>query len=199
MATKAQRRQAEGNRYKAMQHPVRRAVLLMLIERGVSSPVEMAAELDEEIGTVSHHAKRLVALDCAELVKEGKVRGAIKHYYRATERHLIDTEEWDDLDPLSREDLLVDFMQPAVDDFTTSVKAGILGSDENFVLTRTPLHSMDREGLDEALKIHERAFREIMEIPARCAERMRESGEQPIAVSSMQGCFEVPPWHRTTA
>jgi Helix-turn-helix domain len=199
MATKAERRQATANRLAAMQHPVRRAVLQLLIERGVSSPVEMGRTLREKTENVSHHVKRLVELDCAELVDTRQVRGAVKHYYRATDRHLIDTEEWDELDPLVREGLLVDFLQPTVDDFTVSVRAGILGADENFHLTRTPLHSMDQQGLKEALAIHERAFREVMDVQTRCGERLRESGEKPIAVSSSQGCFEVPPWREHSA
>lgn len=199
MATKAQRRQATENRLKAMQHPLRRAVLMFLIEMGPSSPVEMAWALDEKTENVSHHVKRLVDFDCAELVKEEKVRGTLKHYYRATERHLIDTEEWDELDPLVREGLLVDFMQPSVDDFTASVRAGILGTDENFHLTRTPLQSLDRQGLREALEIHERARLDILEVQRRSLERMRDSGETPIAVSSSQGCFEMPPWKVSSA
>ncbi len=154
--------------------------------------MEIAAELGERVANVSHHTKRLVALDCAELVKETKVRGAVKHYYRHTERHLVDTEEWDALDPLLREGLLADFMQPTVDDFTASVRAGILGSDENFHVTRTPLRALDREGLQEALEIHKRAFLEILEVEVRSAERMRASGEPAVSVSSSQSCFEVP-------
>jgi len=194
MATKTHRRQAGSKRYEAMQHPLRRAVLLMLIERGPLSPSEMAIELDEPVGNVSHHTKKLVKLDCAELVEERPVRGSVKHFYRATDRYLIDTEEWEGLDPAIREDILVDCMQTTVNDYTASVKAGILGSNEDFVLTRTPFRAIDQEGLKEMTAIHERAFHELMEIPARCAERLRASGERPIAVSSSQGCFEVPPW-----
>lgn len=187
----AKPRQIDENRLKAMQHPLRRAVLLLLIERGVSSPVEMASILGRSVHDVTYHTKRLVALDCAELVKEEKVRGAIKHYYRATERHLVDTEEWEELDPLIKEGLLIDFLQPTVNDFTNSVRAGILGADARFHITRSPL-SLDQAGLEEALAIHERAFREVFEVEARSAARRAESGEEAVLVSSSQGCFAVP-------
>lgn len=192
MASKAERREVIANRAKAMGHPVRRAALLYMQEHGVCSPSEIAEGLDVETSEVAYHVKRLEALGCAELVRIEPVRGTVKHFYRHTERHLIDTGEWEDLDPLIKEGLLADFFQPAVDDFARAVNAGIFDRDERWQVTRTPLLGMDRDGLDEALAIQERAFREIMQLPERCAERMARTGESPIAVSSSQFCFEVP-------
>jgi hypothetical protein len=190
MSTKTQRRKATENRIKAMNHPLRASVLRILTER-TSSPAEMARELDEELSNVSYHTKQLVEFECAELVSTRPVRGALEHFYRATERHLIDTEEWDELDPVIAEDLVCEFMQKILDDFVASARGGIIGSDENFHLTRT-LHVLDREGLQEALEVHERARQEIIEIEARSAARMVDSGEQGANVSSSQGCFELP-------
>lgn len=192
MATKAQRLKANENRLKAMSHPLRREILRHLIEGGVTSPVEAANTLDVGTADVSYHMKRLVALGCAELVSEEKVRGAVKHSYRATERHLIDTDEWEDLDPVIREGLLVDFMQPSVDDFTASAKSGILGASKSFHITRTPLAGIDRQGLDELLKVHKECFDRCLEVQARAAVRLAKSNEESICVSSSQGCFQVP-------
>lgn len=193
MLTEAERREAINNRLKAMQHPLRRRVLLYLQEHGVKAPSELADVFEESTQNISHHLKQLAKLGCAELVEERKVGPSIKHFYRHTERHLIDVGEWEEIDdPLIKEGLLVDFMQPAVDDFTNGVKAQTLGRDEHWHVTRTPLKGMDQQGLEKALKIHERAFREIMDLQTECAERMEKSGETPISVSSFQGCFEVP-------
>jgi DNA-binding transcriptional ArsR family regulator len=190
MSTKTQRRQATKNRIKAMSHPLRASILRILTER-TASPAEMAREMDEELSNVSYHTKQLVEFDCAELVSTRPVRGALEHFYRATERHLIDTEEWDELEPLVAEDLVCEFMQKILDDFVASARAGIIGSDADFHLTRT-LHVLDDEGLKEALKAHERARLEILEIEARSAARMVESGEEGTNVSSSQGLFKMP-------
>lgn len=190
MSTKTQRRKATENRIKAMNHPLRAAVLRILTER-TASPAEMARELDEELSNVSYHTKQLVGFECAELVSTRPVRGALEHFYRATERHLIDTEEWEELDPVIAEDLVCEFMQKILDDFVASARAKVIGSDENFHLTRT-LHVLDEQGLQEALEAHERARLEILEIEARSAERMVNSGEQGTRVSSSQGCFKLP-------
>jgi len=190
MSTKTQRREATKNRIKAMSHPLRASILRILTER-TASPAEMAREMDEELSNVSYHTKQLVEFDCAELVSTRPVRGALEHFYRATERHLIDTEEWDELEPLVAEDLVCEFMQKILDDFVASARAGIIGSDADFHLTRT-LHVLDDEGLKEALEAHERARLEIVEIEARSAARMVESGETGTNVSSSQGLFKMP-------
>jgi DNA-binding transcriptional ArsR family regulator len=190
MSTKTQRRKATEHRIKAMSHPLRAEILRIISER-TASPAEISRELEEELSNVSYHAKQLVEFECAELVSTRPVRGALEHFYRATERHLIDTEAWDELDPIMAEDLVCEFMQKILDDFVASARAGIIGSDENFHLTRTPL-VLDAEGLREALEAHERARLEISEIESRSTARMVESGETAVRVSSAQGCFKMP-------
>src|SRR5262245_7394566 len=105
MSTKTQRRKATENRVKAMSHPLRAASLRILADR-TASPAEMARELEEELSNVSYHTKQLVEFEHAELVSTRPVRGALEHFYRATERHLLDTEEWEELNPVMAENLV---------------------------------------------------------------------------------------------
>jgi DNA-binding transcriptional ArsR family regulator len=190
MSTKTQRRKATESRIKAMSHPLRASILRILADR-TASPAEMARELDEELSNVSYHTKQLVEFDCAELVSTRPVRGALEHFYRATERHLIDTEEWEELDPVIAEDLVCEFMQKILDDFIASAKARLIGGDKDFHLTRTPL-VLDDEGLQEALEVHEKARLELLEIEARSGARLVKSGEDGTPVSSSQGLFKMP-------
>jgi DNA-binding transcriptional ArsR family regulator len=190
MSTKTQRRKATENRIKAMSHPLRASILRILAAR-TASPAEMARELDEELSNVSYHTKQLVEFECAELVSTRPVRGALEHFYRGTERHLIDTEEWEELDPVIAEDLVCEFMQQILDDFVASARAKLVGGDKDFHLTRTPL-LLDQEGLQEVLEAHERLRLEILEIETRSGARMVESGEEGINISSSQGCFKMP-------
>ena len=146
MSPSTERRRTSENRIKAMSHPLRAAVLRILSERA-ASPAEMARELGAELSNVSYHAKQLVRFECAELVDIQVARGALEHFYRATERPLIDIEEW---------------------------------------LT------LDAHGLQELLDAHERTRLEILEIEARSAARLSESGESGVNVSSSQACFQLP-------
>jgi DNA-binding transcriptional ArsR family regulator len=190
MSTKIERRKATSNRIKAMNHPLRAELLRMLTER-TSSPAEMAREMDEDLSNVSYHTKQLVELECAELVRTRPVRGALEHFYRATERHLVDTEEWEQLDPEIAESILSEIAQKTLDDFVAAARAKTIGENAGFHLTRT-LHVLDAQGLKEALKAHERARLEILDIATRSAERMVESGEKGINLSSSQACFKMP-------
>jgi DNA-binding transcriptional ArsR family regulator len=190
MPTRTERQKAAQNRIKAMNHPLRAALLRILVER-TSSPAEMARELDEDLSNVSYHTKQLVELECAELVSTRPVRGALEHFYRATERSQIAKEEWGELDPMMAESFLGEIMQKILDDFITSVRASSVGSDPDFHLGRTPL-VLDQEGLTEALEAHQAAHQELMDIAARSAERMVSSGEKGINVSSSQACFKMP-------
>ena len=190
MSTKVERQKAAQNRIKAMNHPVRAAVLAILAER-TSSPAEMARELDEDLSNVSYHTKQLVELECAELVSTRPVRGALEHFYRATERSLIDRADWDDLNPMMAGSLIHEAMQKVLDSFVAATRAGTLGDDADFHLTRTPV-LLDQQGLQEALAAHEKARQEVLDIAARSSERMVESGEVGINVSSSQVCFKMP-------
>ena len=190
MSTKTERQQAAQNRIKAMNHPLRAALLRILVER-TSSPAEMARELDEDLSNVSYHTKQLVELECAELVSTRPVRGALEHFYRATERSLVQKEEWGELDPMIAENFLREIVQKSLDDFVAAAGSRTVGENADFHLTRTPL-LLDQEGLQEALEAHERTRHELLEIASRSAERMVESGEKGINVSSSQACFKMP-------
>jgi DNA-binding transcriptional ArsR family regulator len=191
MPSTTDRRRVESERLmKAMSHPLRAAILRVLNER-TASPAELARELDDHLHNVSYHTKRLEQLGCVELVKERHVRGAVEHFYRATTRALVDTSDWEGLDPVIKEDLVGESMQRILDDFVASAKARIVGADKDFWLTRTPL-VLDEEGLREAKAIHERAFEELQEVEARSAERLLEEKAEGRSVSSSQALFKLP-------
>lgn len=197
MATKVTRRQALANRQLAMSHPLRVQIWEILRER-VASPKELAALLKENIPHVSHHAKRLVQLGCAELVDTRQVRGAVEHFYRGIEPIRIDDDEWEVLkeeDPEMAEHQLGQFMQAQLDDYVASMKAGVLGSDNRFHVHRTPA-VVDHQGLEEALELAERMEQELAEIVSRSAERRSGSGADALHMSACISFFKTPPIDR---
>lgn len=191
MPSTSDRRRVESERLmKAMSHPLRAAILRVLNER-TASPAELARELDDHLHNVSYHTKRLEQLGCIELVKERHVRGAVEHFYRATTRNLVDNSEWEALDPVIKEDIVGESMQKILDDFVASARAKIVGADEEFWLSRTPL-VLDEKGLREAQAIHQRAFEELQEVEARSAERLLKAMAEGTPVSSSQALFKLP-------
>ena len=179
-------------RLRAMMHPLRRLILRVIRDRKApTAPVEVAEELGIDLRKVAYHFRELVRYDCIEKVRSEPVRGAMKNYYVATAQHVVETDEWEKVAPSLREGQLADFFQPLVDDFTAAVKDGILGEDAEWHITRTPIHALDSEGLAELLAAHRELWERVDVIQAESLERMRDSGEEPVKVSSNQACFKV--------
>src|SRR5918997_6302356 len=86
---------------KALSHPMRARILGILDER-VASPNEISEMIDERLPNVSYHVRALLDLDCIELVDTAQRRGAIEHYYRATQRAMGDKIVWDQLPRTAR-------------------------------------------------------------------------------------------------
>ena len=78
---------------KALAHPLRVRILTSL-HKGISSPNQLSQELGEPLGNVSYHVKTLLEYDCVELVKTEPRRGAVEHFYRATERAFFSDTDW---------------------------------------------------------------------------------------------------------
>lgn len=194
MATRAQRRQATQNRIKAMSHPLRAEVFRLIRDRGPLSPAEAARILEADLKDVSYHVRKLREFDCVEEVLNRHVRGAVEHFYRATEQHMIDTEEWGelaDLEPQMAESLTDEFMQGIVDDYTASRRASIVALDEEFWIVRTPL-ILDPEGVREALEASAEYEDRMTEIATRSAERRLGEGTEEVPVSSSAVLFKMP-------
>lgn len=177
-----------------MSHPLRAEVFRLIRERGPLSPAEVARALEADLKDVSYHVRKLREFDCVEEVLNRHVRGAVEHFYRATERHMIDTEEWGelaDLEPQMAEAITDECMQAVVDDYTASRRASIVALDEEFWIVRTPL-ILDPEGVQEALEASEEYEDRMTEIAARSAERRLEEGSEEVPVSSSAVLFKMP-------
>lgn len=181
----------------AYAHPLREEIFTILTTR-TASPAEIRRELGLErrdLSNVTHHTKYLVELDCAELVEEKQIAGSPpEKFYKATERALVDTGEWEILreqSPGLAEHLLGQGMQVQLDDYTLAVKKRTIGEDENFHMSRTR-RVLDEEGLKEGMEVYERCRREMDEVERRSAERRREDGTDALHVSACLGLFAVP-------
>src|SRR3954469_14441769 len=128
---------------KALAHPLRAQILIRLGET-VLSPNQLAQELDASLGVVSYHVRVLLASDCVELVDTRPVRGAIEHFYRATERARLDEPQWRQLPAAMRRTLIGQTAADVFDDLGAAWGAGQLDDPEVHV-TRTPLE-LDQKG-----------------------------------------------------
>lgn len=188
---KQRRGRTTPNRLTAMKHPLRARVLRLLVEREIQSPIELSRVLRADLSDVSYHVRRLEELECVELVRTRPVRGVVEHFYRATERPMIDTDEFESFDPIMAEDLVLHTYQRMIDDFVASRRARMVGFDRHFHLCRNPL-IVDEEGLEEAMEMYEQCRLHLSEIERRSAERRTASGAPGIPVTGSSSFFKVP-------
>jgi hypothetical protein len=177
-----------------MSHPLRAEAFRLIRDRGPLSPIEIARELEADLKDVSYHVRKLNEFECIEEVENRQVRGAVEHFYRATERHMVDTEEWGELaevDPQMAEALTDEFMQGIVDDYSESRRGSVVALDEEFWIVRNPL-VLDPEGVREALEAAEAYEDEITKIAARSAQRRVGEGAAEVPVSSSIVFFKMP-------
>ena len=194
MATKAQRRQATQNRIKALSHPLRAEAFRLIRDKGPLSPRGLSIELEADVRTVSYHVRKLRDFNCIEEIETRPVRGAIEHFYRATEEHMIDTEEWCELadaEPQMAQALTDEFMQSVVDDYSESRRAGVVALDEEFWIVRTPL-VLDSEGVMEVLEASQSYENEVLEIAARSTQRRSTEETDPVSTSHSVVFFKMP-------
>ena len=72
---------------KALAHPLRVRILICL-EKSPAGPLELASELEQNIGLISYHLRTLEHYGLIEVERTEPRRGAVLHIYRRTPRSL---------------------------------------------------------------------------------------------------------------
>jgi hypothetical protein len=172
-------------------HPTRAKAFTILTER-TASPVEIAQEIGKDVGHVGYHVRKLLQLNLVELVDERPVRGAVEHFYRATVRPYVSTEELADQSVEEREVFTRHILQFHVADIARALDAGTFDARPNRALLRTPL-VVDAEGFQELSELHDEMYERTLEIQARANERLIGQDEsESINTVSATMFFELP-------
>ncbi len=176
---------------KALAHPLRVRILTSL-HRGISSPNQLSQELDEPLGNVSYHVKTLLEYDCVELVKTEPRRGAVEHFYRATERAFFSDADWAKIPASARKDINGVVLEAIGQDATAAMTEGTINSRTDTHISRTPL-VLDDEGWVALSKLLSETLDGAMKIGEEATNRLaKEKGEGiPANLSILH--FEVPP------
>jgi DNA-binding transcriptional ArsR family regulator len=163
----------DPNVLKALAHPLRFRVLVAL-DRRVASPNELARELEQPLGRISHHVRVLARLGAIELVDTRPRRGAIEHFYRATARPLVDGDVWAALPLAARRSIAGEALPRALAD-AAEAAAG-RGFDDPLMHVSYTLLELDRQGREEVAAVLASALDEILAIRARAGERVARDG-----------------------
>jgi DNA-binding transcriptional ArsR family regulator len=175
---------------KGISHPVRAQCLTLLAER-VASPREIAEEFDEDLSNVSYHVRVLDELGLIELVHEEPVRGAVAHFYKATERPLLSNEQWEQMPLQVRKAFSAHNWDVLIKNATQAIDSGTFDNRPDRHLTRTPL-LVDSEGFARLSKAMDELLEIVFSEQVASAKRLSESGEDPIHAVAGTALFAMP-------
>ncbi len=176
---------------KALAHPLRVRILSSL-HKGISSPNQLSQELGEPLGNVSYHVKTLLEYDCVELVKTEPRRGAVEHFYRATERAFFNANDWEKIPASARKGISGSILETVGQDATEALVAGTIDGRTDSHVSRTPL-SLDEQGWSDVTALLAETLERALEIQEESAHRLGD-GKKAESISTKLAIlhFETP-------
>lgn len=173
---------------KALAHPLRVEILVILNER-MASPNELSKELEEGLSQVSYHVKVLKDFECIEMVKTEPRRGAVEHYYRATERAYLTDRDWRTLPDSMKAGVSASAIEMVMDDVAGAMEGGTFDAREDRHISWTP-GVVDEQGWDESVDLVNETLERLIKIHADSAKRLAKSGEAGIPATAVLMNFE---------
>lgn len=173
---------------KALAHPLRVEILTILNER-MASPNELSKELDEGLSQVSYHVKVLKDFECIEMVKTEPRRGAVEHYYRATERAFLTDRDWQKLPDSIKPGVSASVVELFMGEVVGALSQGTFDAREDRHLSWTP-GVVDEQGWDESVDLINETLERVIAIHAESAKRLAKSGDDGIPAIAVLMNFE---------
>jgi DNA-binding transcriptional ArsR family regulator len=175
---------------KALAHPLRVRILSSL-HKGISSPNQLAQELGEPLGNVSYHVKTLLEYDCVELVKTEPRRGAVEHFYRATDRAFLSDSDWAKIPASARKGISGSILESIGQSATEAMAEGTLDARSDSHLSDTPLQ-LDKQGWKDLNKALTETVDKATAIQKEATKRMGKEKDKAIQTKLAIMHFEVP-------
>jgi DNA-binding transcriptional ArsR family regulator len=176
---------------KALAHPLRVRILSSL-HKGISSPNQLSQELGEPLGNVSYHVKTLLEFDCVELVKTEPRRGAVEHFYRATERAFFNAADWAKIPASARNGITGVALEAIGTDATDALMVGAIDARTDSHVSHTSL-VVDDKGWTELTSLLETTLLRAIEIQEEAASRLAEEKSDAISTKLAILHFESAP------
>jgi DNA-binding transcriptional ArsR family regulator len=173
---------------KALAHPLRVEILTILNER-MASPNELSKELEEGLSQVSYHVKVLKDFECIEMVKTEPRRGAVEHYYRATERAFLTDRDWKALPDSVKPGVSSSAIQMIVSDVVGALAGGAFDARDDRHISWTP-GVVDEQGWTESVDLIADTLESLIKIHADSAKRLAKSGEEGIPATAVLMNYE---------
>jgi DNA-binding transcriptional ArsR family regulator len=155
---------------KGLGHELRVRILTILNDR-VASPNELHKELEEGLSQVSYHIKVLKDFEMIEQVKTEPRRGAVEHFYRATNKVLIPSWVAKSWPRSARSSVASTILEEIEVDLADSIRAGLFNDRPDHVVTRDP-RILDGKGREDAEVAAAEFFERYEQISRESAKRL---------------------------
>lgn len=178
---------------KALANPWRSRILMELSTRPLS-PSQFVDEVGGDISNVSRCFRQLAEWGYVEVVEEkrgGHRRGGIEHVYRNIQRAHFDTPSWALLPQVLKDEFSMNILASYFDRISEAIEAGTLNAEpEQHLSWDSPV--LDRQAWIELTDKLDEVLAWLPELGAESAERMKESGEEPIPTTVALFAFRSP-------
>jgi DNA-binding transcriptional ArsR family regulator len=168
---------ADAALVKALAHPLR-VQIIGTLEHRTASPSELAAELEQPLGNVSYHMRRLEKLGLIALEAETRRRGSIEHHYRLVSRPTISDEGWAQTPSIVKEALTLATLEQIGREVTAAATDG--GFEREDIHVSRLFATLDDRGFRELAR-EARAFVEtVRRIEEESAQRLADEDRGAI-------------------
>jgi DNA-binding transcriptional ArsR family regulator len=175
---------------KALTHPLRGHILLMLGERGVASPKEIGEALNVGVQEVSYHVRNLKARGLIRLVRAEQRRGVKEHYYELCEPLVyLDDEEWRRLPRQIQARFNASLLRVAMADAVEALRAGTFDACDSHHSRMTM--PVDERGRREVGEVLSHTLERLIEIQEGCARRMTLPSDRATPLAVYIAAFET--------
>lgn len=178
MTASAPAQQLDQRLVKALAHPLRQQLLILLHKHGESSPRGLAEVTGERIGNVSYHMRMLRESGCVELVRTEPRRGAVEHFYRATARPILDDRQWAQLPVTVRRALFGQTLREIWDDVIAA--ASTTGFDDPQTHVSRTWFQLDEIAWNELVDIMAGVLDRAFELHSESAQRVAASHDAEV-------------------
>ncbi len=160
----------------AISHPVRIEIQCILFNR-TASPNEIAKELGEDLGKISHHVEVLKDEGIIRMVDTKQRRGAVEHFYRAVLPPTHSDAAWAKLPKSTRASITAVTLRGLIGETVRAMVHGTFDARKNRHLSRIPM-MLDEEGWQKLVGSQAQWLEEAEQIKAEAAGRLAASGEE---------------------
>jgi DNA-binding transcriptional ArsR family regulator len=178
---------------KALASDLRCDIVAKLSVRPMSAS-EFAEDTRYELSQASRGFRQLAAYGYLEVIEErtgGKRRGGVERVYRKTQRAHFDSPSWEQLPRILREDITGNLLSGYLDRIQEAIEAETLEAETDRHLSWDSA-LLDRQAWTELMTHLDWTLHWIPQLVVESAERMAETGEEPIPTTVGLAGFRSP-------